>query len=380
MLYKRSELAKRLSSIMLSKTFPLTSMLLAAPRRTGKSTFVLEDLKPELEKNGSLVIYVDLWSNKTVDPSVLIANAVLEKMKDVGAGPRWLSGVENVELSISGIGLSVGKDKKEADLTFGEALSSLSLKTKKKIVLIVDEFQHALSSQSGENTLFALKSARDKVNTSDHFGMVILGTGSNQDKLASMRNSKDQAFYLTQLSPLPKLERDFTDWLIDHSGLSLNKDVAWELFVQSGSKPEALSGVIRNLQLRLDLTGDLTEVFEKEVKKVLTEDAESQKNKINALPTSQWVVLAFMSQGLSTGLNSQASREEFKKIATARGETINFDANTVQAAISGLQNKKLIWSEARGTYHIEDEQVSQLIKEMLLETLANKAQKPKMKK
>ena len=35
-------------------------LFLAAPRRTGKSTFLLEDLKPLLESSGVLVVYVDL--------------------------------------------------------------------------------------------------------------------------------------------------------------------------------------------------------------------------------------------------------------------------------------------------------------------------------
>lgn len=40
----------------------------AAPRRTGKSTFVRQDLLPELSERGLLVIYEDLWADKAMDP------------------------------------------------------------------------------------------------------------------------------------------------------------------------------------------------------------------------------------------------------------------------------------------------------------------------
>ena len=34
-----------------------SGLFLAAPRRTGKSTFVREDLRPQLESDGALVLY-----------------------------------------------------------------------------------------------------------------------------------------------------------------------------------------------------------------------------------------------------------------------------------------------------------------------------------
>lgn len=37
-----------------------SGLFLAAPRRTGKSTFLREDLRPQLEEKGGLVVYADL--------------------------------------------------------------------------------------------------------------------------------------------------------------------------------------------------------------------------------------------------------------------------------------------------------------------------------
>lgn len=45
-----------------------SGLLLAAPRRTGKSTFLREDLRPLLEEKGALVLYADLWEDRQADP------------------------------------------------------------------------------------------------------------------------------------------------------------------------------------------------------------------------------------------------------------------------------------------------------------------------
>lgn len=45
-----------------------SGLFLAAPRRTGKSTFLREDLVPEVERRGWIAIYVDLWADRARDP------------------------------------------------------------------------------------------------------------------------------------------------------------------------------------------------------------------------------------------------------------------------------------------------------------------------
>lgn len=51
-------------------------LFLAAPRRTGKSTFLQGDLRPALQAAGVVVVYVDLWADSRRDPGVLIAEAI----------------------------------------------------------------------------------------------------------------------------------------------------------------------------------------------------------------------------------------------------------------------------------------------------------------
>jgi hypothetical protein len=68
--------------------------------------------------------------------------------------------------------------------------------------------------------LFALKAARDELNSSEHFGLRIVATGSNRDKLAMLRNSKDQAFFGAPLVAFPALDAGYIQWFCKGVGLA----------------------------------------------------------------------------------------------------------------------------------------------------------------
>ena len=84
-IFHRPQLADRLAEQILH-TSPTSAspsgVFLAAPRRTGKSTFVREDLRPALQKRGALVLYADLWVDRSTDPSELLSAAIRTEPAD----------------------------------------------------------------------------------------------------------------------------------------------------------------------------------------------------------------------------------------------------------------------------------------------------------
>jgi hypothetical protein len=77
--YPRTTLADELVHQLQGKTAfgdAHNGLFLAAPRRTGKTTFLRGDLCPALERAGVVVVYVDLWADAARDPGVLIADAI----------------------------------------------------------------------------------------------------------------------------------------------------------------------------------------------------------------------------------------------------------------------------------------------------------------
>lgn len=81
--YPRLELARELTAALHGRTLlgdAQNGLFLAAPRRTGKSTFLQADLGPALEASGVTVVYVDLWADARRDPGALIADAVAKAL------------------------------------------------------------------------------------------------------------------------------------------------------------------------------------------------------------------------------------------------------------------------------------------------------------
>jgi len=114
-----------------------SGLFLAGMRRTGKTTFLRTDLVPELEAQGAVVIYVDLWSDTRASPAALVQAAVRQSLEQLGAS---------------------------GGATLAEAFRQVVDQTRGDVVLIVDEVQQAITSEEGHQMLLALKAARDATN------------------------------------------------------------------------------------------------------------------------------------------------------------------------------------------------------------------------
>jgi predicted AAA+ superfamily ATPase len=53
-----------------------SGVFLSGIRRIGKTTFLRQDLIPALESMQALVIYVDLWADRSKSPALLVHEAV----------------------------------------------------------------------------------------------------------------------------------------------------------------------------------------------------------------------------------------------------------------------------------------------------------------
>lgn len=248
-LFKRTGLASDIADKVLftSPTSASSSgLFLAAPRRTGKSTFLREDLRPQLEVKGALVLYVDLWDNRQTDPGDAIIGAIrTELAKHDGVLTRLAksTGLEEDKLGL------------EKGISLSAALAALSDEAGKPIVLIIDEAQHAITTQGGANALFALKAARDELNSSLYHGLRVVATGSNQDKLAMLRNSKDQAFFGAPLVKFPALGKEYVAWFCHNAslGAELDPSLVFDLFLKASSRPEILGAAADTLRFEFGL-------------------------------------------------------------------------------------------------------------------------------
>ena len=144
-----------------------SGVLLSGIRRVGKTTFLRQDLVPALEARGALVVYVDLWADRSKSPATLVLDAVratLQQMQTPGSGllQRFKG------LNLGAVGLTLGFQIEHlgtpGGATLAQAYSALVAEARVDVVLIVDEVQQALGTEDGPSRRHALQAARDAVN------------------------------------------------------------------------------------------------------------------------------------------------------------------------------------------------------------------------
>ena len=372
-IFHRGALADDLAARLLAA--PSTSasgsgLFLAAPRRTGKSTFLREDLRPALERRGATVIYADLWADRMADPGTVIVAAIraaLAQRAGVVARLARSSGLDRV--TVGGLAFGLDRVGLGQGVSLSTALAALSDEARAMTVLIVDEAQHAITSDAGADALFALKAARDELNSSAHHGLRVVATGSNRDKLAMLRNSKDQAFFGAPLVNFPPLGPDYIAWFIGQLPFGPELDAAQvhQWFTEAAHRPEILGGAVDALLYDLDARpGQFAQRLHQLVQaQVQASNAEALRVVHSLTPLQSAVLRVMAAAGADYApFEAQTMARYRQTLATiAPGATVEPETNNVQQALVALQDKALVWKAARGVYALEDSFLADLMRQ-----------------
>ncbi len=374
--FHRNELAEIYAEAALDTSVGVNSgLFLAAPRRTGKSTFVRQDLVPALRRRDIEVLYIDLWADKTQDPAVLMSDAIrTELKKENGAISKLAARAGLAKLTVGALGNGLSFDLSQvglsANATLTDALSALASANGKRIVIVIDEAQHALTSEAGSNALFALKAARDALNLAGR-GLQIIGTGSNRDKLSLLVQQRDQAFFGADLVNFPPLGLDYCEWLCGRQKLPLEPAHVFALFQEAGSRPEMVAPVLRSLRLEPPAAGeDVNAVFAQRVRERIVQWRQSFLTDFGQLPPLQQALLreiaadSLLDEGTRRdGLFSEVMKQRLRSRLEAEGQdasSLSKDdgsgASAIQNALDSLREKNFLWRARRGAYWPEDEQ------------------------
>jgi AAA+ ATPase superfamily predicted ATPase len=374
--FNRPTLAKNYARVILKADGinPAASgLFLSAPRRVGKSTFVREDLRPALEEGGAVVIYVDLWDDTIGDPGQEIVKKIRQELIKHNGVVQTLAQkigvtnfkVANFQFDLNKVGL--GGD---SELSLKDALEALSQETKKMIVLIIDEAQQTQTSKHGESALFALKAARDELNSSKHHGLRVVCTGSNRAKLALMTSSKDQPFFGAQTAQFQMLDLSFVKWFCDTIELpfKLHAEDVMPIFEAHGYRPEILLSAAGSFALVFDEIADEAGLaqFKEEARIKAAEATDELMRTVHNLTPLQSAVLKVMAFTLDKYAPFEANTIElYKKALSAAGassEEKELSTQSCQSALSALQEKKLVWKAARGTYYLEEVSIADTLR------------------
>lgn len=341
----------------------IAGMFLAAPRRTGKSTFLREDLIPEMQERDWVPVYVDLWADKSRDPAALITDAIKVATAEYdGVLAKLVKGsakkVGMEKAGTTGTSIDFGKIGQPGDATLADGLEHLANKSGKPVALVIDEAQHAHVSEQGVNAMFALKAARDKLNQAGQRRLFLVFTGSHRDKLGHLVLNKSQPFFGATITPFPLLDRGFTDaytQLVNKhlaAGNQFEPDAMYDAFVLVGHRPELLMSIVREVAVDLGEAARLDHLLQEKAHEWRRRVFEGMESDFAALPPVQQAILRVMSEkGRDFSPFTEESLAAYRRILG--DDTLG--TPTVQAALESLRDKNLVWKSARGVYALEDE-------------------------
>jgi hypothetical protein len=337
-------------------------LFLAAPRRTGKSTFLQSDLKPALEAAGAVVAYVDLWADPRRDPGSLIADAIARALAPrlgVVSRAAKAAGLESVTIA-GALKIDVSKIGEIDGVTLPDALRALHEAAKAPVALIVDEAQHALTSEAGEATMSALKSARDQLNRPGEVNLMLVMSGSDRDKLLRLVNTNGAPFYGSQISRMPPLGQDFIDH-VSQLITAQRPDLApvdgatlMQAFESFGHRPQFFMEALG--QALSPLSGLQGVRFEQAVlqaakERQLADEAQMESEYLALRPLEQAVLWRLLDQGPRFRPYDGDALRFYRERVTGR-----VTPQMAQRALESLRdrNPALVWKSARGEYAVDD--------------------------
>ncbi len=267
-IYQRPELARQMARQLLQPGVLdeglRSGLFLSGLRRTGKTTFLLNDLIPALEDLGAIVIYVNLRSDTQRGPAKLILDAVRKSLDELQSPSsraiRKLKRLAGADISAFGLKFSFKLDALgDADgATLAQALREVIEQAQASLVLVVDEVQQTMTSNEGNQMLLALRSARDAINsrpdTPGHF--LFVGTGSHRALVGELTARRNQAFAGATSVAYPVLDKEYIDNLLARLSAegftSLpSPAVAMQAFQALGNRPEEMIRALRQLHFHL---------------------------------------------------------------------------------------------------------------------------------
>ena len=381
-----------------------SGLFLSGLRRTGKTTFLRSDLIPALEEAGALVIYVDLWSDTQTDPAALVLGAIRRTLEELQRPSssllRRLARISGMEAGGFGFrfGFELEHVGEEGGPTLARALTEIVDQADTDVVLIVDEVQHAITSEEGQRLLLALKAARDAINprldSDNHF--IFIGTGSHRALVNELTARRSQAFAGATSVAYPVLDRGYVEHLfarlaaelrraerrpVAHGrdepavtsvaalGAGSGEERAWPLpsveiatraFASLGHRPEEMIKALKLLRSQLPPGADPDVHFPVIAATLRTAAVDTELTKVEllgGLATAVFERIAAV-DGHARGVYSAAAVETYSRDVGRRVRV-----EEIQPVVNDLLAANLIMRRGHGLYGVTDPFVQQIWRE-----------------
>ena len=285
-----------------------------------------------------------------------VARALQSRLGLVAKAAR-ATGLESV--SIGGMKIDTRRIGQIDGVTLVDALKALHEVAKAPIALVIDEAQHALTSEAGENGMAALKSARDQLNRPGEIQLMLVMSGSDRDKLLRLVNTNGAPFYGSQIRRMPALDRDFIAHIVrliegQRPELApVDAEALFKAFEGFGHRPQFFMEALGQALSPLDSFEGRFEsaVLAAAAQRQTADEAQMESDFLGLRPIEQAVLWRMLEQGpLFRPYDAEALRFYHEKA----GQKVS--AQKAQNALESLRSRMpaLVWKSARGEYAVDD--------------------------
>ncbi len=319
------------------------------------------------------MIYVDLWSDPQTSPAVLVLGAVKQTLTDLQTPAssilQKLKRVGGADVGAFGFkfGFKLDSVGTEGGTTLAKALAEVVDQAKTNVVLIVDEVQHAITTDEGNQMLLALKAARDAINprpnTPGRF--IVVGTGSHRALVSELTARRNQAFAGATSVPYPTLNEDYVEHLIKRLAQQgaaplPSLAVAYQAFEMLGKRPEEMLKALRQLSRHLPPGGNPDEhlpVIAATLRSTAADIELLKLEQLGSLATAIFDRIA-ATEGDARGVFSAEAAADYTK-AIGRGVRVE----EIQPVVNDLLAANLIMRRGHGLYGVTDPFVQEIWRE-----------------
>lgn len=220
-----------------------SAFTLFAPRRMGKTQFLLNDITPTAKNRGFNVFYFSFMNENTQAVQADFKTALIKFHHEIRPTSH-LNKVKRVDL----LGVGIEKqDDMQNEQPINEILSQIAQDSQPTLMLL-DEVQELARMKHSDGVVRSLRTGLD---TNKHKIKVIF-TGSSTNGLRAMFNdSKAPFFHFSHAIDFPNLDQGFSDFLADiyhqRTGHSLDKTAFFELFKTLNYTPLYLRAITQDM-------------------------------------------------------------------------------------------------------------------------------------
>jgi hypothetical protein len=323
-----------------------------APRKFGKTQFLLKDLKPAAQEAGMLVVYVDFWTDQENPSGVFIEavkNAILDDSNLVDKVKTKLGFTFN--LGLDGVKVGVASKEEKGPLTLTEAFRALEA-CNTSVLLLLDEVQHLASRPSDKAFVNFTASLRSFMNNRGDNIIKGVFTGSSQDGLSRLFSLSDAPFYnSSQTLPFKVLGDDFVVHCLSifndvTGGRTLLLEDAKGVFAKLNKAPGNFIGLLR--QMATSQIYDVAYGARMLLPEIMDSEVRAFQSIIVALSDIELNILRYLVEINCKNIYSQSNLNVLRKIDTS------VTKNRIQVTVEKLCQLNVLYKVKRGVWEFSE--------------------------